>query len=169
VRDSVVRGNVGAGVRVQEDGASVTLVRTRIERNGIGVSAGGATANIAIRDSVIAENVGEGIALASASAAEVLKVDVSDTLIGRNGGHGVSASAASANAINLTLAASTIANNGGSGVDVTAATSQTIILTGNSITHNAKGLGADILSDASNVVDSNTNPDTGSVGAVIVR
>jgi hypothetical protein len=169
VRDSILRGNAGPGVRVQEDGVSLVLVRTRVERNGVGVSAGGATLDVAIRDSVIAENGGSGIALSSASAAEALKVGVSATAISRNGGDGISASAASAGAINLTLSGNAIADNAGTGVDVTAATPQTIILTRNAITHNAKGLAAGVLSDATNVVDSNANADTGSVGAAVVR
>ncbi len=156
LKDSFIRGGT-AGVLVSNATtvAAVMIDNTRIEGNGIGLSAGTFAGSVTLRNSVFVDNLGHAISLQT-GAGQALDASVDNVMVSNNAGNGVDARGG---AITLAMAGSTVVRNA-TGVYVQGGGSAaTARLTGNLISRNATGIqtGANgsILTPLSNTIEAN--------------
>ena len=170
LKDSFIRGGT-AGVLVSNATtvAAVMIDNTRIEGNGIGLSAGTFAGSVTLRNSVFVDNLGHAISLQT-GAGQALDASVDNVMVSNNAGNGVDARGG---AITLAMAGSTVVRNA-TGVYVQGGGSAaTARLTGNLISRNATGIqtGANgsILTPLSNTIEANgaDGTATGSVRAEV--
>jgi len=155
LKDSFIRGGT-AGVLVSNATtlAAVMIDNTRIEGNGIGLSAGTFAGSITLRNSVFVDNLGHAISLQTGGG-QILDASLDNVMVSNNAGNGVDARGA----ITLAMTGSTVVRNA-TGVYVQGGGSAaTARLTGNLISRNGTGIqtGANgsILTPLSNTIEAN--------------
>lgn len=168
ITDTIVRDNANVGIRL-EGPISVTLDRTRIERNawtGVEVLNG---PRLTVTSSVIADNFGNGgFDIASDDGSSTTVVSVSESSISQNATFGVHAHSTTVGSlVRVALTRNTINRNGGYGVLMSALTGTlTAIVTDNAIAHSQTGLAAS-GSGVSATIATNAISGNGTVGVFV--
>ncbi len=163
VKDSFFRGGAnGVLLANGATAASVTIDNTRIESNGVGVSAATFGGSVALRNSIVTESTSHGVNLTTAGA-QALDVALDNVLVSNSGGNGLNVAGGG---ITVAVTNSTLVKNAVGAFAQGGATAATVRLTNNVISRNTTGIGTGangaILTPQSNTIEGNGTDGTAS-------
>jgi hypothetical protein len=174
LRDVVLTGNIGDGIRVER--GSVMLDRVRVEGNdGVGVhvlpaSVAPLATLVLVRDSILVDNA-EGVRVAADAATDIANVMIEDSAVARHGGPAISVLTNGTGNANLAINRSVVTANAGVGIAATGAGSG-VSASGNHVTANllhgfSQSSSALFLSFQNNVLNGNNAGAGQTIGTII--